>query len=516
MKITIFSVLCLIIFQELNISQIIYPKRELRGSWIATVANIDWPSSPYLSSGEKIKELVEIFDRLSYAGINTVFFQVRTECDALYKSEFDPWSYWLTGEQGKEPDPYFDPLEFAIDEAHKLGMELHAWLNPYRAVKSGGEYTLSTSHIAITHPEWILSFPAGNGDFRMLDPGIPAVRDYITKVAADIAGRYDVDGIHFDDYFYPYAPKISNEDSLSFALYGNGFYDIKEWRRNNINLLVAQVYDKINSINHRVKFGISPFGILENKYADTKGFESYSVLYGDPLTWIKQKSIDYLVPQIYWKIGDEKADFAKLLPWWASVADDINLFTGMFASKFTDPKYEGNKNEISDQIKMARNILNVNGIVFFSSKTITRNFSGFADSLKSYFKYPALIPLMRWKDSIPPEPPLNLNVKGDYDSRTITWNIPRSAPDGDSANRFVIYRFNEKVYLRLRQGNNSFYLDDPEFILCITNGVQNSFRDSEKIDSQELIYMVTALDKFSNESNPAEFIFTNNSEKEDW
>ncbi len=185
-------------------------------------------------------------------------------------------------------------------------------------------------------------------------------------------------------------------------------------------------------------------------------------------------------------------------------------------SKFTDPQYEGNKNEIGDQIKMARNTLNVNGVVFFSSKTITRNFSGFADSLKGYFKYPVLIPLMQWKDSIPPEPPVNLNVKGDYDSRTLTWNIPRTAPDGDSAKRFVIYRFNEEVYLRLRQGNNLFYLDNPEFILCITNGVQSSFKDSEGINSQELIYMVTALDKFSNESNPAEFIFTNNSAKEDW
>ncbi|MGE5798480.1 MAG: family 10 glycosylhydrolase, partial [Ignavibacteria bacterium] len=354
------------------------------------------------------------------------------------------------------------------------------------------------------------------GDFRMLDPGIPAVRDYITKVAADIAGRYNVDGIHFDDYFYPYAPKISNEDSLSFALYGHGFYDIKEWRRNNINLLVAQVYDKINSVNHQVKFGISPFGILENKYADTKGFESYSVLYGDPLTWIKQKTVDYLVPQIYWKIGDEKADFAKLLPWWASVADDINLFTGMFASKFTDPKYEGNKNEISDQIKMARNTLNVNGIVFFSSKTIFRNFSGFADSLKSYFKYPALIPLMTWKDSIPPKPPVNLAADGDYFSRTLTWKAPGAAADGDSAKRFVIYRFDEKDYLRLDEGEKSFNLDNPEFIIHITNGIQDSFEDSEEIHSDEIIYMITALDKSSNESNPAEFIFTSNSEKKDW
>ncbi|HVO72737.1 MAG TPA: family 10 glycosylhydrolase, partial [Ignavibacteriaceae bacterium] len=276
MKIISFTSLFLIIFSSLISSQAVYPKRELRGTWIATVANVDWPSSPYLSSGEKIKELVEIFEKLSQAGINTVFFQVRTECDALYKSGFEPWSYWLTGEQGREPDPFFDPLEFAIDEAHRRGMELHAWLNPYRVVKTVGEYEISKTHISMTHPEWILSFRSAGGSYKMLDPGIPAVRDYITAIVSDIAGRYKVDGIQFDDYFYPYTPKISNEDSLSFIHYGSGFYNIEEWRRNNINLLVAQVYDKINSINPRIKFGISPFGILENKYAGTNGFESYS------------------------------------------------------------------------------------------------------------------------------------------------------------------------------------------------------------------------------------------------
>ncbi len=517
MKALFFSVFIVIIFSASIICQTIYPKRELRGAWIATVANIDWPSSKNSTSGEKIKELVEIFERLSGSGINAVFFQIRTECDALYESNLEPWSYWLTGEQGKEPDPFFDPLKFAIAEAHKYGMEFHAWLNPYRAVKRVGEYVQSGNHITITHPEWILSFPGTEGNYEMLDPGIPAVRNYITGIVTDIVRRYDIDGIHFDDYFYPYAPKVSNEDSVTFVYYGKKFHDIEDWRRDNINLMVAQVYDSLNSINPKIKFGISPFGIIENKYAGTSGFESYSVLYGDPLNWIKHKSVDYLIPQIYWEIGDRRADFAKLLPWWASIANNINLYTGLYASRFVDPNYEGDKSEIGNQIRMIRNTINTHGMVFFSSKTITRNFSGFADSLKqTYYKYPALIPSMIWKDSIPPETPVNLMVRGDFASREITWDIPNSASDGDTAVRFIIYRFTESEYDRLAEVGKTFNLDNPEFILYITNGVQNSFNDSEEINADEIIYMVTSLDKFSNESNPAEFIFKNNPERKEW
>lgn len=488
--------------------QSMYPKRELRGAWIATVANIDWPSSPDSSSGVKIKELVEIFERLSASGINAVFFQVRTECDALYKSGFEPWSYWLTGRQGKEPSPFFDPLLFAVDEAHKYGIEFHAWLNPYRAVKSEGEYVISQNHISVTHPEWILSFPGSKGDYKMLNPGIPAVRDYITSIAADVARRYKVDGIHFDDYFYPYTPKISNEDSVTFIESGKKFHNLDDWRRDNINLLIAQVYDSLNSINPEIKFGISPFGVVKNKYAGTSAFESYSVLYSDPLDWIRQKSIDYLVPQLYWEIGHSRADFAKLLPWWASVSKDVSLFAGIYSSRMTDPEYEGDNAEIGKQIKMVRSTVNVQGMAFFSAKTITRNFSGFADSLReNYFKYPALLPSILWKDSIPPKPPENMTVTGNSSRREIKWNSPHQAQDGDTAGRFVIYRFTS---------DHMFNLNDPKYILHITKGMQNSFIDNEEIFSEEIVYLVTSLDKFSNESNPAEFIFKISSERKDW
>jgi uncharacterized lipoprotein YddW (UPF0748 family) len=517
MKSFFFYIFSLTFFSITLLCQTATPKRELRGAWIATVANIDWPSSPHSTSGEKIKELVQIFESLSDAGINTVFFQIRTECDALYDSNLEPWSYWLTGEQGKEPEPYFDPLSFAIDEAHKYGMEFHAWLNPYRVVKKLGEYIQSDNHISVTRPEWILSFRGSEGNYEMLNPGIPAVRDYITGIVTDVVRRYDIDGIHFDDYFYPYVPKISNEDSVTFANYGKKFHDIEDWRRDNINLMVAQVYDSINRINPKIKFGISPFGIIENKYAGTRGFESYSTLYSDPLTWIKQKSVDYLIPQIYWEIGNPRADFSKLLPWWASVAEDVNLYAGLYSSKFIDSSYEGSKSEIGSQIIMIRNTINVQGMVFFSSKTVFHNFSGFADSLKqNYFKYPVLLPSMVWKDSIPPETPENLRVEGDLRSRTIAWDIPEAASDGDTAGRFIIYRFTEYQYNQLTKDQKSFNLDNPEFILHITKGVQNSFNDNDEISPGEIIYMVTALDKFCNESNPAEFIFTNGSEKKEW
>jgi uncharacterized lipoprotein YddW (UPF0748 family) len=474
----------LILLLSLNLFSQEFPKREFRAAWIATVANIDWPTSKQATTEEKISELIFIFDKLKEAGLNSVLFQVRTECDALYKSSIEPWSYWLTGEQGKEPEPFFDPLEFAINEAHKRNMELHAWFNPYRAEKNKGDYITHESHITNTHPEWILTFDK----YSMLNPGIPAVTEYVTEVIADVLERYDLDGIHFDDYFYPYSP-IKDEDYAAFEQYGYGFNDIHEWRRDNINNMVSKVYETIKTIKPNVKFGISPFGIVENKYAGTNGFESYKILYCDPLTWIKNASIDYLTPQLYWEMGHEKADYKKLLPWWAEVSENVQLYIGLYSSRMMAADYSGSLAEIGNQIRMNRKTANVTGSVFFSAKSIYKNYSGLLDSLKEIYKYPALIPVMSWKDFNPPAPPENLTIIFNEDKLNLKWDLPIRQ---EEISYFVIYKFNS---------NEVIDLDNPQKIIGIVDGRTNTFQDNFiRNEEEKFFYIVTSVDRMHNES----------------
>lgn len=426
-----------ILFSSLQLFAQPEMKRELRGAWVATVANIDWPKNRNASSGDQIKELIEIFDKLKDAGINSIFFQIRTECDALYNSPYEPWSYWLTGAQGTEPNPYYDPLEFAVAEAHKRGMELHAWFNPYRAEKKVGDYPLSPQHVVTRRPGWILDFPG----YKMLDPGNPAVREYIREIVADVVTRYDVDGIHFDDYFYPYSPKVSNEDSLSFARYHNNIKNVDDWRRYSINTLMAELNEIIKAVKPRVKFGISPFGIVLNEYAGTSGFNSYDILYCDPLNWIKNRTVDYVLPQLYWEIGHEKADYAKLLPWWSEVTRDVHLYIGEYSGRFANANFKGSKSELGDHLRMTRSFNNVEGSVYFSSSSITRNAQGIADSMKNdWFAEPAFPPLMPWKDVIPPNAPKNLKSEKTERGLLLTWEAPDPPADGEQPFGYIIYR----------------------------------------------------------------------------
>jgi len=477
--------------------QVHFRKREFRGAWVATVANIDWPSSKLSSSEDQMNELKGNFDKLKKAGINSVIFQVRTECDALYSSNLEPWSYWLTGEQGNAPQPFFDPLQLAVEEAHKRGMELHAWFNPYRAVKDIDDYSVSEFHVTNVHPDWILTFDK----YKMLNPGVPEVKEYIVSIIEDVIRNYDVDGIHFDDYFYPYSPKVSNEDSVTFISYGNGFANIDDWRRYNINSMVAAVHEKINQIKPHLKFGISPFGIVENKYAGTNGFNSYSNLYCDPLTWIKDKTVDYVTPQIYWEIGHKLADYALLLPWWSSVVEDRHLYTGQYSSRFTSTKYTGNKSAMGDQLRLNREFSNVGGSIFFSAKSIINNYSGFTDTLvNDFYKYPALTPLMNWKDHIQPYAPKSFSVEKKEGYFQIKWLQPDAAADGDTAKYFVIY---------MSTSNDDIDLDDPRNILTIVDGsVTELIHDCEYDNDEQITFSISSLDKVQNESieNPVVLI----------
>lgn len=282
------------------------PKQEFRGVWLSTVANIDWPEDKYDSEAKKQADLVKFMDTLKASGINAVLFQVRPACDAMYQSEIEPWSYWFSGTQGEGPsaDSLWDPLEFAIQEAHKRGMELHAWVNPYRAVHApdmmDSSFYMSDSHVAKQHPEWLLKF----NSVYILDPGKADVRDYIHEVFMDIVERYDIDGLHMDDYFYPYE-QITNEDSLTFVNQNRGIEDIHDWRRDNINLLVERVSKSIDKTKPWVKWGISPFGIYRPGVPEgIEGFDAWSVLYCDPIAWLKAKTVDYITPQCYWQFGE--------------------------------------------------------------------------------------------------------------------------------------------------------------------------------------------------------------------
>ncbi|HEX9972655.1 MAG TPA: family 10 glycosylhydrolase, partial [bacterium] len=274
------------------------------------MVNLDWPSSPSLNPDRQRSELVSTLDQLRAVGINAIFFQVRPECDAFYQSTYEPWSYFLTGKQGKAPSPFYDPLEFAISEAHKRGMELHAWFNPYRAIREIGSFQIDSTHVTVRHPDWAIQI----GNFKFLNPGLPMVREHVTAVIIDVARRYDIDGIHFDDYFYPYPPNnITNEDDQTFANYSRGFTGRGDWRRDNVNLFIEMVYDTIQAIKPYVKFGVSPFGIWKNGVpSGITGLDAYSAIYADAVTWFNKQIVDYVAPQLYWAFGGGQ-DYGKLL-----------------------------------------------------------------------------------------------------------------------------------------------------------------------------------------------------------
>lgn len=406
-------------------------KREFRGAWIASVTNLDWPTSRNLSVAEQKSSLITMLDELKASGINAVVFQVRPECDALYNSSYEPWSYWLTGEQGTAPNPYYDPLEFAVEECHKRGIELHAWFNPYRAEKTIGSYPLSDKHPVKAHPEWVFT----RGDMKMLDPGLPEVRQHILNVIMEVVNNYDVDGIHMDDYFYPYAG-MGDEDAATYAKYPRGFSNVADWRRDNVNILLKEIYQNVQSSKPYVKFGMSPFGIWKNGVpTGITGMDAYSQIYCDPITWLHQGSIDYLTPQLYWKIGGPQ-DYNKLLNWWAdsAAANNRHLYPGeiLDVNKFTSA-------QLPQQIILNRKNSKVQGNVWFRALLLNNNTLTLEDSLRlNYNKYQAIVPTMAWKTSTAPNAPANLRlvqVPGKGVS-AITWDNTL-----DTFPRYVVYSF---------------------------------------------------------------------------
>lgn len=484
---------------KISIPDKLSPKREFRGAWIATVDNIDWPSAPGLTIDRQKKELTGMLDFLGQSGINAVMLQVRPAADAFYAKSREPWSKWLTGKQGRAPGPGYDPLEFAITEAHKHGMELHAWFNPYRATTDGKFSALSPEHITRLKPEWFFVY----GGIKLFNPGIPEVRDYIVKVFLDVVDNYDIDGVHLDDYFYPYPIEGQHiNDAQTFRAYGGDFSDINDWRRHNVDTLIQMLSDSIHKHKPHIKFGLSPFGIWANVYqdpegSDTHGGSSFYEQFADSRKWIKNGWVDYINPQLYWPIDDRFAPFNKLLDWWSDNTYNRHLYIGMAAyrvnehrpGKFKDP------GTLPDEIKYLRENPRVQGSVYFSAKSLLNNPLGFTDSLsETYYRYPALPPPMLWLDSIPPNPPLNFMATPVENSVVLRWTRPQEAKDKEPVYGYVIYRFD---------GDERVNLEDPKHILHIQYSNETVYSDDAVKKDKTYLYVVTALDRLKNESDPS-------------
>ncbi|TGE23111.1 glycoside hydrolase family 10 protein [Hymenobacter metallicola] len=481
------------------------PKRELRGVWIATVENIDWPSSRTLTPEQQRREYRRILDVQQLNGINAVFVQVRPAADAFYQSELEPWSKWLTGQQGKAPSPAYDPLPFLIEEAHARGMEFHAWFNPYRASMDSVTRRLAPNHPFKQHPEWFLRF----GGKLLFNPGLPEVRQYITRVILDVVRRYDIDGVHFDDYFYPYPePGLKIHDEAAFQQFNPDSLKLADWRRQNVNKLIQGLHDTIQDTKRWVKFGISPFGVWMNKSAHPEGSDtragqpSYANLYADSRLWLQEGWIDYIVPQLYWSTNFKLVPYATLLEWWTRNHFGRHLYVGQGAYRMLENTRSDttwrNPRELPRQVRLNRSYpTDVSGSVFFSARSLMANPLHTRDSLRqNLFRYPALVPTMPWLDAVPPRPAQNLVLTRATPVVTLTWQPGPVAADGDLARYFVVYRFTK---------DQTPTPDDPRNILALVQnrpGTSPVLIDTSAAPGTDYAYYITAVDRLHNESTP--------------
>ncbi len=492
------------------------PKYEFRAAWIATVSRIDFPKHPTSVAVQK-SEIVYMLDALQAANFNAVVFQIRPACDAFYNSNYEPWSHYLTGVSGQAPDPYYDPLEYFIEEAHKRNIELHAWFNPYRVIADADPAILHSSHVYHQHPEWVLTIsssrsagtPADPGgmysntillgsesntrDTRstayILDPGKAAVRNYVLNVYMDVVKNYAVDGIHMDDYFYPYEG-ITSEDATTFATESRGFTDIDDWRRDNINLFVASVYDSIQNVKPWVKFGVSPFGIWKSGYPEgIWGTSSYSAIYCDPIAWLNAGTVDYITPQLYWPFEGGQ-DYGKLMPWWADSISTHNrhLYVGHAPYRIVD-YHNWAADELPNQIRLNRTTPGCQGSVFFRIRLgVLDNPKGFLDSLKTdLYLYPALTPAMPWKGAVSPPAPCNVYVDFDGAESVLNWESGPGNSDDELVSRYVIYH----------SESSPVDIDDPANIVALVAGADTTYTELTNISYN---YALTALDRLNNES----------------
>lgn len=467
------------------------PKREFRGAWIQIING----QFQGMSREQMQANLLNQLNELQRCHINTIIFQVRGEADALYASPYEPWTRFLSGRQGQPPAPYWDPLAWMVDECHKRGMELHAWINPFRAK------TKSTTELATTHP-----YVKQPGNFfaydnlLIFDPGIPANRTYICKIAADIVRRYDVDGLHIDDYFYPY-PAAGQDipDRRTYESHRNGIADIGDWRRFNVNSFIQELHDSLRATKPWVKFGVSPFGIYHNLRegspipgSRTSGLQNYDDLYADVLLWMNKGWVDYVVPQIYWEIGHKAADYDTLIRWWSRFGAKRPVVIGQDVErtvKAADLR-QPQSNQLPEKMRLQRTLPNVAGSCLWYSAAVVRNEGNYATALRQLFHlYPALQPKMPFIDHKAPGKVKKLTDLWMPDGYYLFWTAPKAKHEMDRARQYAVYRFakGEKVNL-----------DDASKLVAITG--ETMFRLPYDEGKDKYTYVVTALDRLHNES----------------
>ena len=464
-------------------------KREFRGAWIQCV-NGQFQGMP---TREMQKTLSYQLDELQKDGVNAIIFQVRPECDALYNSPYEPWSRFLSGQQGKAPAPYWDPLAWMVDQCHQRNMELRAWINPYRA-KTKGTTMLAVTHISQTHPERVFEY---DGQY-ILNPGLAENREYICRVTADIVRRYDIDGLHIDDYFYPYpTPGKAIPDDATYRMNSNGIGNRDDWRRYNVNLFMKQLHDSISRIKPWVKFGVSPFGIYRNKKSspmgsDTNGLQNYDDLYADVLLWINNGWVDYCVPQIYWQIGHPAADYETLIRWWDKHAGNRPLYIGEDVertAKYADLQ-NAKSNQMPAKFALRNEMRNVKGAVLWYAKAAVDNVGNYGTLLREqYWKTPALQPLMPFIDGKAPKKPRKVKAVWTSDGYILFWTAPKGHNWKDKAEKYVVYRFEK---------GEKCDIGNPAKIIAITT--DTFYKLPYESGKRKYTYMVTSLDRMQNES----------------
>jgi uncharacterized lipoprotein YddW (UPF0748 family) len=469
-------------------------KRQMRAVWIATVGNIDWPSAKNLGTEQQKAEFINLLEQVKQYHMNTIVFQIRPAADAFYPSKLEPWSQWLNGKQGQAPEPFYDPLEFAIRECRKRGIDIHVWLNPYRAIADTSYKGQDANHLTRLHPEWFLYY----GTTLYFNPGLQETRDFVSRVVSDIVRRYDIDAIHMDDYFYPYRIKDKEfPDSATFAKHSRGFSSDKkeDWRRDNVNLIIKQLHDSIHSIKPWVEFGISPFGVWRNLDKDPLGSKTkagqtnYDDLYADILKWQREKWVDYITPQIYWEIGKKVADYKILADWWSYHAYGIPLYIGQgtfLINKKAKVKSWRTSKEIIKQFKLNSKYPNIAGSMHFSGKILAKNPLNIKRRLlQGPYRYQSLPPVNNHVSQILAIEPMGAKM-------TVSGTLFTLSFQGDSSCKsFVIYKF--------RKGKVA-NIENPASIFLVTSEKSLSFSIDKNNNPEKYFYAVSSLSKSNMES----------------
>ena len=499
------SVVSFVLFFSYNAMATYDGKREWRAIWIATVNNIDWPSSPTLSSEQQQKELIQLLDLYKGLNFNAVVLQVRPAADAFYKPGLEPWSIYLTGDQKKAPEPFYDPLAFAIKEAHKRGMELHAWLNPYRVSQNVDNLKdISPDHIYRKKPYLFVK----HGRRLYFDPAYPETREFLTKVIKDLVTRYDLDGVHFDDYFYP---NNDFSDESSFAIHNRGYKreDKMAWRRENVDMVVKMLRDTIKSVKPFVKFGISPYAVWRNKAEDPRGsdtrsfgYTNYDHLHADILKWMEAGWMDYILPQLYFNIGYPAADFKVLAEWWRDYSAGTPVYGGLGTYKL-DPASKvdawRSAEEIRRQAEMLRGISAYQGVCYFSAKDMKRNTLGINKILSSLYPNPSIASPLKGFETTPPDSPSVAQIVNKEGKNFFSWSGD-PLPEGDAplmdcnserAYYYLIYKF--------KKGSNPDF-EDGSTIVALTGETSLVLSQESEFD-----YYISALDRLFNESKAIKF-----------